>query len=441
MKKVLVVFLAICMFLSSPCYVYAKTPVKIKSITAEFPEAGKVSIAVNQKRTLFVKVRPENAEEKLVWKSSDSDIVKVSKSGVIQGVKQGKAEIICKAKSNKDIFVSYKVTVKKRKKSDYYSKKNMKIVKSDSVKYSYKRLCKDLKSLKAEYPYLMEYKSLGKTYDKRNIYEVIIGNKNAKRHITIQASMHAREYINSLLVMRQLESLCANYYTGRYKGKYYSELLDKTCLHIIPMVNPDGIEISINGPKGIKNKTLKNNIIKMCKKYGKGKKRFYTRWKANARGVDLNRNYKEGWYRKKYKAVKKPTNAMYKGKSPESEKETKIMIKQFKSVKPKVVISYHSVGSIIYTNFGQSYSLNKKNQSLYKAVKVLTHYKRASCDKYKFRAEPTYGGFVGHTNKTNTLTIETGRKEAPVKKKQFKRIWKENKYVLPAVMNWTIENK
>ena len=110
----------------------------------------------------------------------------------------------------------------------------MKTVKSDSAKYTYKQMVKDLDRLKAEYSEFLTYSSLGKTADKRNVYEVVIGNKKAKKQVVVQATMHAREYINSLLVMQQIESICANYYTGTYNGKYYSEIFDKVGLRIVP---------------------------------------------------------------------------------------------------------------------------------------------------------------------------------------------------------------
>ena len=60
----------------------------------------------------------------------------------------------------------------------------------------------------------------------------------------------------------------------------------------MPMVNPDGVTISQYGPKKIRNATLRKNLYKIAKGFS------FKEWKANARGVDINRNYAEGFNRK-----------------------------------------------------------------------------------------------------------------------------------------------
>ncbi len=311
----------------------------------------------------------------------------------------------------------------------------MNVVNPWNAKYTYAAMQSDLKKLSEKYAEFMSFDSIGTTYDDRKIYEVTVGNVNAKRHIMIQATMHAREYINSLLVMRQLECICANYYTGTYNGYYYSELLDKVCLHILPMVNPDGVSISQFGAKGINNTALRNSVSSICNKYGGGRSYYYTRWKANARGVDLNRNYPLNW--DKLKTINHPANSMFKGYSACSEKETNVMINRINGLKPKCVISYHSTGSVIYWSFAQPAALRAKNRKLFNVVNYLTKYRSANSSVSK---APCFGDWIAHVKKTPTLTIETGVGEAPIKIGEFSSIWNKNKNVLPAVLLWTINN-
>ena len=56
-------------------------------------------------------------------------------------------------------------------------------------------------------------------------------------------------------------------------------------------VNPDGVTISQYGPKKIRNATLRKNLYKIANGFS------FKEWKANARGVDINRNYAEGFNR------------------------------------------------------------------------------------------------------------------------------------------------
>lgn len=445
-KKILSVIL-ICIILIIPNTVsfagdysdYKSSPIIMKfipvaSVEPKYPSANSFTLAVNQFRTIKVNISPSDATNKtLVFKSLNPEIATVNKNGKVTGKKTGKATIIVAPSENIKKGISYSVKVVKRKKGTGISTKNMKIVSSKSAEYTYKQMGKDLNKLKKKYSEFLSYSSLGKTADKRNVYEVVIGNEKAKKKVLIQASMHAREYINSLLVMQQIESICANYYTGTYKGKYYSELFNDVCLHIVPMVNPDGVTISQYGADGIKDKKLKRNIKKMCKKYGKGKKSYYTRWKANARGVDLNRNYPLKWE----DSIKTAPSAMNcKGSSAGSEKETKIMIKLVENLKPKTVISYHSTGSVIYWDFKQKGKLKKQCKSIFKVAQALTDYDGTGVR----RLGPCFGDWVCAKKKIPTITIETGKKQCPIKIKEYKSIWDKNKYILPAISLWCIKN-
>ncbi len=419
-----------------------KPPVQVglvKQIKALYPSTVSFSLAVKQTRKITVSVLPADAKNKSIkWSTSNAKVATVSQSGVVQGVSVGKAQITATAADSSGKRLVFTVNIVARRKGTYFSAADMKTVNVWDAKYCYKDMKSDLEKLKAKYPELFTYSSMGKTYDNRNIYEVVVGNKDAKKHMIVQATMHAREYINSLLVMRQLECICANYYTGTYNGMYYSEIFDKVCLHIVPMVNPDGVAISQYGLNGISNAKLRNNAKKLCKKYGKGKKTYYTRWKANARGVDLNRNYPLNF--KKKKTINHYNNEMYKGPYAASEKETVIMMNQIKRVKPKVVLSYHSTGSIIYRDFSQPKALAKKNNQLFSVVHKLTGYRAARSSGSGLKVGPCYGDWVGYANKIPTLTIETGKSAAPVNIKEFPTIWNQNKNVIPAAALWAINN-
>ena len=76
---------------------------------------------------------------------------------------------------------------------------------------------KDIKQLQQKYSDYVHVEVIGTTADKRNIYDVILGNPDAKKCIVVQASIHAREYMTSQLVMKQME-----YYLDNYNQKYKS---------------------------------------------------------------------------------------------------------------------------------------------------------------------------------------------------------------------------
>jgi len=86
---------------------------------------------------------------------------------------------------------------------------NSKIVCVSKQKYSYEDVGRDLRKLVKRYPKKISYSSLGKTVDGRCIYDVVLGNRKAKKSLLVVATLHAREYMYSLFCMNQIE-----YYLG-----------------------------------------------------------------------------------------------------------------------------------------------------------------------------------------------------------------------------------
>ena len=345
MKKILCLVLSVVFILSClSVYGFAEdsdgstnteSSVCITEMSPVDPSSKEIKLAAYQSRPIIISVLPTDAKDLVSWSVADKTIARVSADGVVTGKKAGKTTVTVAAADGSRKKITYKVTVTARQPGNNLSTESCTVVNTQKSKYTYDQMCKDLKILKQTYPYLLDYVSLGKTYDNREIYEIVIGNKDSKNKIFVQSTIHAREYINSMLVMEQVEALCANYYSGSYRGKYYSELLENCCFYIVPMSNPDGVAISTKGADGIRDNTLRSKVIKMYKKYGEGKSSYYTKWKANARGVDLNRNWDCNW--KSKKTVTYACSEGYKGSSPVSEKETKILKNEVETLKPKAI--------------------------------------------------------------------------------------------------------
>ena len=172
--------------------------------------------------------------------------------------------------------------------------------------YTYEEMQQDLAALQAEYPAFLQLHSAGKSVEGRDITEVILGNIESRFHILIQASMHAREYMNTILMMNQINDYlrqktgkclenqsCKRYasfqdvygiHTFSRDKKYIHRALNNIqdiCFHIIPMANPDGVTLCQN-----MNAALANPIVKKCAASRQEANNFIQRWKANARGVD-----------------------------------------------------------------------------------------------------------------------------------------------------------
>lgn len=276
--------------------------------------------------------------------------------------------------------------------------------------YSYQEMKQDLRKLSLAYPELVRVFRLAGTADGNRIYGIALGNRRSKNRIVIQASMHAREWLNTELVMRMAERCCRQWKKNAvYQGVSYKNLFAHICFFIIPMVNPDGVAISQYGPDGIRHKALQC----MVKEAKPGKYRY---WKANARGVDINRNFSTGFARS---TRKEKGSQEYAGKSPFSERETRALVKLVLTLHPRAVINYHSAGHLIYY---------KEESRLLPLAKDLTGY-------HLCREGSTNGNMGDWLSELGIdwCTLETCVGRAPVSRKQLGREWRRHKNLLQAL--------
>lgn len=265
--------------------------------------------------------------------------------------------------------------------------------------------------------------SLGETADQREIYCAVLGNPEAKKQIVVQVAIHAREYMNSQVIMEFLERYARQYEKGSYKGMKYSKLFNRVAVYIVPMVNPDGVTISQYGIQAIENKNLRSKLKKMKKSKGS-----YKYWKANARGVDLNRNFKWGWG--KGSISKKTASESYPGKHVLSEKEAIALDSLFKQLpNVRACLSYHPMGEIIYWYVGQKGGLKKCSRQLANLAKSPTGYKLVAPGKH-YLGRGEFGNDCNMNRRIPNLTIETGRSPCPLGRKEFTRIYQKNKTMI-----------
>lgn len=276
--------------------------------------------------------------------------------------------------------------------------------------YSYQDMKRDLRKLSKEYTGIVRVFSLAETPDKNRIYGIRLGNPLAEKHIVVQAAMHAREWLNTELLMSMVKRCCYHYDTGSYQGVTYQKLFNRVCFWILPMVNPDGVAISQYGVSALHSVQLQKLVKEMAGKYSKS-------WKANARGVDLNRNYSPGFGRD---TAQERGGASYAGTCPFSERETRALVKLILKVKPVAVVNYHETGHLIYY---------KEEDELVQTVHSLTGY--SLC-----REEGESNGNLGDwltEQEISWCTVETCRGKAPVSRFQLLAEWSRHRELLPAI--------
>lgn len=137
-----------------------------------------------------------------------------------------------------------------------------------------------------------------------------------------------------------IDEYASAYNSNTKLGKYnVKKLLNEYTLYIVPMVNPDGVNLVQNGIKAVKDQK-KVKSIKMLQK-------TYSEWKANINGVDLNRNYPVKW-NKINNGVKVPSSEKFKGYEAGSEPEVQAIMNLCNENDFLLAISYHTKGEVIY---------------------------------------------------------------------------------------------
>ena len=151
-----------------------------------------------------------------------------------------------------------------------------------NAKYSYSLMVDDLASLKKVYPFL-EFKIVGKSVLEKNIYVIKLGN--GPNNVFYSASIHANEWITSILLMKFIEDYCEAYTrNSSLFGYSIKDIFHSSSIYLMPMVNPDGVDL-VTGPISSSSPYFKNALA-ISKQFSNIP--FPSGWKANIRGVDLN---------------------------------------------------------------------------------------------------------------------------------------------------------
>jgi g-D-glutamyl-meso-diaminopimelate peptidase len=278
-------------------------------------------------------------------------------------------------------------------------------------------MTEDAQALQTMYPDLIRAKSIGESVEGRRLLLLELGK--GKRRIFLNGAVHAREYISTTYLMYMIDRYAYAYATeGVWNGYDLEKILDQVTFCVVPMVNPDGVNLVQNGFASVKDPEAVMKITTDPRDPS-----GFASWKANVRGVDLNRNYPARWTAGT--KIPSPSYSLFKGQTPLSEPETKAIDNYLNSAMCWAFISFHSMGEGVY---GWDDARGMYYPQLYSMVSRIM--KASGFVKLTDTEDTSYGTFAGYVRKTflkPALTIELCKytdAQYSYPDEDFDRVWR-----------------
>lgn len=279
-------------------------------------------------------------------------------------------------------------------------------------------------SLKTIYPFL-EISTIGTTVLGKNITAIKFGN--GPKEIFYNASIHANEWINSVLLMKFLENLSKSYVNNiEIFGYNPRELFNSISLYIVPMINLDGVDLVTGliteGDWAYTNtKKISSNFPDIP---------FPNSWKANIEGIDLNLQFPADWERAKEikyeQGFNKPAPRDFVGYGPLTAPESVAIYNFTLQHNFNLMITYHTQGRVIYYQYQDITPTGSQE--------IAELFSRLS--GYSLDQVPENSSFAGYKDwfilyyQKSGFTIETGIGTNPIPISQFDSIYRENLGIL-----------
>ena len=249
---------------------------------------------------------------------------------------------------------------------------------------------------------------IGKSLFGEDVVAFHIGNYSGKQ-ILIDGAIHAREYITSLLIVELI--------------KYYSNQEIDGGVYFIPLVNPDGVRLVLDGKDWVECENFRNYIYNL-----NNNSDDFSLWKANGEGVDLNVNFDALWG-EGLQNVFCPASENFVGFYPNSEREVRNLISFMLKEPIDLTLSYHTKGEVIFYGFEVL-----SEESLQRDLEFAQVISKAT----RYEILKTYGSVGGFSDWVSlqldipAFTVEVGNPNIlhPIGIENLPEIFEQNKNVI-----------
>ena len=281
-----------------------------------------------------------------------------------------------------------------------------------------------IRKLKEQYPFIRG-ELLSRTAFQRPIETIVIGT--GPRKVLYTAAHHANEWITATLLLKFAEDYAAAIAAqGEIFGQNAVELSQKTTIYMVPMVDPDGVDL-VNGA-----------ILPGSTEYELAKRisddfpniPFPDGWKANLLGVDLNLNYPAGWLRareiKFRQGFDRPAPRDYVGRAPLNQFETQALAGYTGFLQPELILAFHAQGKEIYWQYDNLFV--EDAEELGQRFAQVSGY--TLTDPPPNSSNAGYKDWFIKTYRKPGYTIEVGQGVNPLPLSQFDEIYADNLGIL-----------
>ena len=240
-----------------------------------------------------------------------------------------------------------------------------------------------IEGLQARYPYL-QVGTIGRSVMGTPLWSLQLGNGPVE--VGYNASFHANESITTPVLLKFAERLLEAYADERmYEELYPERLFEEYSLYLVPLVNPDGVDL-VNGllTEGF----YYRRAVRIAS--GFPDIPFPDGWKANIQGVDLNLQFPAGWdMAKKIKfeqGYNRPAPRDYVGQTPLSVPESIAMFDFTRNHDFSLILAYHTQGEVIYWKY-----LDEEPEG---ARRIAEYFAKVS--GYRIEETPAASGYAGY---------------------------------------------